>query len=177
MFKNKPFIFLTAYGDDATIKEASLTNPSSYLLKPFRKEDISAAIQVAVVNYAENKTATINSNNKTTKSKEILIQQTTFFIKQKDAYIKLLINDILFIESDKNYLTIQSNQEKFLIRNTIKEILEILPDNFVQTHRSFIVNTNKIDKISAINIKINTYIIPISNSYKNELLTHINKLN
>lgn len=176
MFKNKPFIFLTAYGDDATIKEASLTNPSSYLLKPFRKEDISAAIQVAVVNYSENKTATIDFKNKTAKNKEILKQQTTFFIKQKDAYIKLLIKDILFIKSDKNYLTIQSNQQNFLIRNTIKEILEILPDNFVQTHRSFIINTNKMDKVSAINIKINNYIIPISNSYKKELLSHIHKL-
>ena len=177
MFKNKPFIFLTAYGDKETIKEASVTKPSSYLLKPFRKEEISAAIQVAIINYAEKKVATLNDKNEKISDNDIVKQETSFFIKQNDAYVKLLINEILFFESDKNYLKIQTNSNAFLIRNTIKNMLVTLPNNFMQIHRSFIINTIKIDKITPLNIKINDYLLPFSNSYKKELLAKINKLN
>lgn len=46
--KKVPIIYLTAYSDEKTIKEAALTNPTSYILKPFREEDIEVALKLAV---------------------------------------------------------------------------------------------------------------------------------
>jgi len=46
--KQVPIIYLTAYSDEKTIKEASLTNPTNYILKPFKPEDIEVALKLAV---------------------------------------------------------------------------------------------------------------------------------
>ena len=179
IFKDKAFIFLTAYGDDKTIQQAIQTKPSGYLLKPFKKEDISIAIQIALINFTSNKTAksSLNNQHPETSSINLLRKKESVFIKQKRAFIKLVIKDILFIESDKNYLKIQTEKEVFIIRNTLKDISENLPNYFVQVHRSFIVNINHIDKIHTLNLKVGTFTIPLSSSYKKELLRLIETIN
>ncbi len=177
MFKNKPFIYLTAYGDDKTIQQAIQTKPSGYLLKPFKKVNISTAIQIALVNYTSGNVADINTDGNIDKNLELLQSKETVFIKQKDSYIKLTINDILFIESDKNYLKIQTENETITIRNTLKEISKNLPVNFVQTHRSFIVNIQHINKIQSYNIKVGSFLIPLSSTHKKDLLSIIETLN
>ena len=46
-----PFLYLTAFGDDDTIEKAKLTKPSGYLMKPFKKQDLKPAIEIALSNY------------------------------------------------------------------------------------------------------------------------------
>jgi DNA-binding LytR/AlgR family response regulator len=179
MFKDKAFIFLTAYGDNKTILQAMETKPSGYLLKPFKKEDISIAIQIALINFTSGKSIKSTTNNQYSKTNSInlLRRKETVFIKQKGVFIKLIIKDVLFIESDKNYLKIQTEKEVFVIRNTLKDISNNLPDFFTQVHRSFIVNINHIDKIHTISLKVGSFTIPLSNSYKKELLRLIKIIN
>jgi len=177
--QNIPFIYLTAYGDNKTIQQAIETKPSSYLLKPFKKINISTAVQLALINFANNKIAKINITPKPLLENEnhFLSKDGTVFIKQKDAYIKLIIKDILFMESDKNYVKIQTEENSFVIRNTLKNIAKKLPDYFVQIHRSFIINIKHIQKIHTLNLNVGSFIIPLSSAYKKELLSKIGTFN
>jgi DNA-binding LytR/AlgR family response regulator len=177
MFQDKPFIYLTAYGDSKTIEQASKTKPSAYLLKPFKKEDISVAIQMAIINYSNNKTAQVIQNSNAEEKSNIFSKKESFFIKQKSAFIKLQVSDILFMEADKNYVKIQTTKEQFVIRNTLKDIIGNLPDFFLQVHRSFIININHIDKILPLSIKLKGFTIPLGNLYKKELIKKIHTIN
>lgn len=55
--KKIPIIYLTAYSDEETIKRASLTNPTSYILKPFKKQDIEVALKLSICKSNNNDTA------------------------------------------------------------------------------------------------------------------------
>jgi DNA-binding LytR/AlgR family response regulator len=60
---------------------------------------------------------------------------------------------------------------------TFKEIMDILPeDNFVRTHKSYIIAINKIESIERNRIKIGEKLIPVGNTFKDEFYNRINKI-
>lgn len=150
--KNKfsiPFIYLTAYENPEIIGKAISTSPYSYLTKPFKNSDLIAAIQIS-------------------------IRQSAYFPKQKpfihvkdgDYNIKLEQEKINYIESEGNYLLFYTDQKIYKIRSTIKNILsEISESDFVQTHRAYVVNKNKIEKFNNKSLMIGNISIPISENY------------
>ena len=156
--KKIPFIYLTSYSDTKTISTAIETEPYGYLVKPFQQHDLLTSIEIALINFNKEKEKSINSP----------IQ-----IKIGDKSIRLNLDSILFIESDKNYVNIYTNKEVYKYRNTLQEFQENLPNNFVQTHKSFIVNSNLITSISKNVIEINEFKIPISKSFKDEIETYL----
>lgn len=163
-----PFIFLTAFGDEQTVVKATETIPYGYLLKPFIKESLMAAIHVAITNFSEK----FNLNNN--KSKEsVKYKENSIYIKHNDAYLKLLLEDLLFIESDKNYIQLFTEDAKFLVRSTLSKFHETLPTNFIQVHRSFIVNVKKIDTIKGNTLFLGVYKVSFSNSYKENLFKNL----
>lgn len=76
-----PFIYLTSYSDQKTLHEAKSTRPSGYLVKPFRKEDIYTAIEIALGNFAHRK---IDNNRREVR---ITNTQIPFRIKKAVNYI------------------------------------------------------------------------------------------
>lgn len=94
-----------------------------------------------------------------------------FFVKVDDAIVLLKYEEVLCLESERNYVTIYcSDGRKLLIRKTLQALNEILPLNFVRVNRSYIVNMDKISKLvgSRIYIKGLKDIVPII-SAKNRL--------
>ena len=91
------------------------------------------------------------------------------YIVLKDK-TKVYISDLVYIKSDDHYLQIYlSSGKKYLVRGKIKQIREELPPNFIQCHRSYIVNSNFVKKINRESlILIGNDIIPISRSYRNK---------
>lgn len=152
--KKIPFVYLTSYSDTKTIRSAIETEPYGYLVKPFQQHDLLTAIEIALINF----------NKEIGKSELSQIQ-----IKIGDKSIKLNLDAILFVESDKNYVNIHTNKEIYKYRNTLHEFQENLPSNFVQTHKSFIVNFNCITSVSKNLIEINEFKIPISKSFKENI--------
>lgn len=149
-----PHLFLTAYSDSETINNALKTEPLGYLVKPFQKHDLFTAIEIAILNYSKN-----NTNKK-----------DTLLIKHNEVYQKIDIQDILFIESDKNYLIINHLNDTYRYRSTISDFEKELPSNFIKTHKGFIVNIKKIKGFTNTQIYIEDYIIPISKTFKNPVL-------
>ena len=91
------------------------------------------------------------------------------FVRSNGADVKLFYNDIQWIESASEYVMIHTLNGKHMVYSNMNSILEKLTDKFIRVHRSYIINTDKIDKIHKDLIEINGEFIRVSKSYKNEL--------
>lgn len=156
-----PHVFLTAYSDDITIKNAIATNPYGYLIKPFQKAELFSSIEIALLNF--------NKQNTITKTDSDFI-----YIKHNEVFEKVTLDSIVYVESQKNYLLILTDEKEYRFRCTITEFITKLPDNFIKTHKGFIVNQNKIQGFNANFITIGTIKIPISKTHKEEVLQSLN---
>lgn len=153
-----PFIFLTAYENMDIIQKAISTKPYSYLTKPFKNIDLINSIEIA-----------LRQTHHSPKEKPQII------VKDGDYNIKLPLDEILYIESDGNYLLFHTQEKQYKSRSTIKQILEVLPSSqFLQTHRAFIVNKFKIEKYSIKAVIINNKMIPVSKNFVHHLSVNKN---
>jgi DNA-binding LytR/AlgR family response regulator len=168
-----PFIFLSAFSDQETIAKAAETNPSSYLVKPFTSADLYTSIELALLTHAKNVEELHLPASHTKVTNELLIRDS-IFVKDDLTYKKILIRDILYIEAFRNYLELYLIQGSHVIRSTLKDFLAILPAAyFMQTHRSFVVNMEKVDEVGGNFLQIGKAQIPISRNQKEEVLSRL----
>lgn len=162
-----PFIFITSHSDKATVSLAAELHPNGYLVKPFEQEDIYTSIEVAVAAHAEKRTVD--------RSKNFL--SDCIFVKTDRNYIKVNIADILWLQSDHNYIYIVTEKGKSIVRSNFKELLLNLPkDMFVQVHKSYMVNLQRIDAVSHSEITIHGSEVPLSRNFKDELMSKLNRV-
>ena len=167
--QNLPFIFLTALNDSATIQSAVKTNPYGYLIKPFNKEELYAAIEVALGKY--------NADRHELREED-LQEQEYLFIKEKGVFVKVKKLDILYVKADDKYIEVHVVGRKYVLRRNLSEFLSLLPRNaFLQTHRSYIVNVMEINSIGANFVKLGEVEIPMSNSRKEAIKARFDFLN
>lgn len=150
-----PFIYLTAYENAKVISEAVATSPYSYLTKPFKNSDLIASIELAIIKSAKEE-----------KPKPKIL------VKDGEYKVELPMEDINYIESDGNYLLFHTDKKIYKSRSTISQIMESLPTTkFVQTHRAFVVNKDKIEKYNAKSVVVKDVEIPLSKNYfPNEMI-------
>jgi len=87
--------------------------------------------------------------------------------------VKLYFNDILYIESLKEYIKIYTADKIIVTKYQLGQIEEHLPkEDFLRIHRSFIVAKEKIDAFTSTEIEINDKQLPIGRSYK-ELVNNL----
>lgn len=152
-------IFTTAYSEHAV--QSFELDAVDYLLKPFSLSRFLKACH---------------------KAKELFdlrnqpAERKTDFIFIKDGYeqIKVLLSEILYIEASGNYTQINLDGDRLLSsRITINELSEILPPKqFIRTHRAFIIARDKIDRYDRSQIWIGDKIIPIGNTYLQNIKFH-----
>ncbi|RYY58460.1 MAG: response regulator transcription factor [Chitinophagaceae bacterium] len=160
-----PFIFLTANSDMATIERAKKVKPHAYIVKPFNKEELFAAIEIAFSNY----TAQRNASDATS----VLTPVTgSTFLKDGKHFHRVAYADIVYIESDNNYTAVfLVNARKLLIRSSFTEFLGTLPISmFVRIHRSYAVNTSRIDSIDTDDVTVGGVQVPLSRSYRENVM-------
>ena len=78
----------------------------------------------------------------------------------------LLPDDILFLKGDGAYVEIHTYEGMILQRKLLKDIEDELPDFFIRSHRSYLVNKNKIEQMTAGSLFINSLEIPISRTHR-----------
>ena len=157
-----PHLFLTAYVDDTTIKNAIATNPYGYLVKPFQKAELFSAIEIAIMNF-----------NKCMPSEKTKLPDY-IFVKHHEVFEKVSLNTVLYDECQKNYLLLVTTDKEYRFRATITDFLCKLPNQFIKTHKGFIVNTHKIQSFNSSTIIVNNKSIPVSKTYKEAVLRKIN---
>lgn len=151
--KDKPMIiFTTAYKKFAF--EGFELNALDYLLKPIDFSRFSKAVEKALEYYRYKQ----SSNDEQSKS---------LFVYSEYRLIKILLDDIEYIESLDDYIKIHFTAAKPLITlMTLKNVLEKLPaDKFKRIHRSYIISINKIKSVLNKKVQLTSVELPISNSY------------
>ncbi|MFI1744312.1 LytR/AlgR family response regulator transcription factor [Thalassobellus sediminis] len=139
---SKPFVFLTSSTDRKIFERAKLTQPFSYLMKPFNELEILYALEMAVEKFYEQPDVFLGDEEDT------IISDDHLFIKKGKALKKVLITDIIYIEVEEKYCNIITKKEKFVILISLTKILKLLDESvFSRTHRNYIVNTEKIIEI------------------------------
>lgn len=163
-----PFIFLSSYEDLKTVNAALETKPYAYLQKPFNKTSLYSSIQLALSAYAqevaENSDYTDNS----------LIIKDSFFVKEKNGFVRVPTKNILYIQSQGNYLELHTDTKKHLIREAQKNLLLHLPENFQKVNKSCIVNLLHLESVSNSFLTLaNETEISLAPAYKNELMNKV----
>ncbi|MEP3838574.1 MAG: response regulator transcription factor [Algibacter sp.] len=139
---SKPFVFLTSSTDRNIFERAKLTQPFSYLMKPFNELEMLYALEMAVEKFYAQPNVFLGDEEDTIISSEFL------FIKKGKSLKKVLLADIIYIEVEEKYCNIITINEKFVILISLTKISKLLDDAFFsKTHRNFIVNTEKIIEI------------------------------
>lgn len=163
-----PFIYLTSYSDDETIRLAKQTFPMGYLVKPIDEKDLKTTLEIALNNFNEREVAKDKASNP---FKNIL------FIKDQNKLIKVKIEDVILAEASNNYTIVFTKNKKFILSSTLKVIEKRLTKwNFIRVHRSYLVNPHKIESIADNHIVIGPHEIPISRRMKDSFMEKINTL-
>lgn len=158
-----PFIFLTANSDIKTVQLAKVVNPNAFLVKPFVQDELHAAIEIAMHNFYANA-----KQDQPKPGKDFL------FIKDGTELHKINFSDILFLESDHVYVSVHTTTRRHLIRTSLQNCIEQLDKHiFFRIHRGYVVNLLKIESVLGYQIKIGERLLPISRSYKDELLSRL----
>ncbi|MFP3593020.1 LytR/AlgR family response regulator transcription factor [Chryseobacterium sp. SIMBA_038] len=154
--QNTKVIFTTAYSEYAV--DAFNINAVDYLLKPFSFERFRSAVEKVKIN---------------TENDEVKYLS----IRADYKLHKINFNDILLIEGLDDYIQIHlKDNSKITARSSMKNIMEKLSEkDFVRVHRSYIVPVNNIKTIVNRNIHIGDFIIPIGETYKEEVMRIVNK--
>jgi DNA-binding LytR/AlgR family response regulator len=146
-------IITTAYHQYAV--EGFDLNVTDYLLKPFEFERFLVAV---------NKVKTAQKiEQRPVESKE----KDHLFLNVQKKKLKILFSEIIYIESQREYIKIITTKKEYISKMSTHEIEELLPAHlFKRIHRSFIVSISKIESYTAEMVEVNGVSIPIGRGYR-----------
>jgi two-component system, LytTR family, response regulator len=157
-------VFTTAYKEHAA--DSYSFNTIDYLLKPITLKRFIAATKRIETHF---------QNQLPAERREIEDEDGYFFVKTGTELRKILLNEILYFESQKEYVKVVTNKFEVLTYRRLKDIEAQLKPPFTRVHNSFIVNIRQLTKIQASSIYIGDKQIPISDKFKDELMAIIQK--
>ncbi|KKB54373.1 MAG: LytR/AlgR family response regulator transcription factor [Parabacteroides gordonii] len=157
---NPPKVIITSAYEQYALKGYEL-DVTDYLLKPISFERFLKAV---------NKVHDLLQKETAPAAEEFL------FVKSDKQMKKVFLKDILFIEGLENYICIYTASDKILVHSTMKNIYNSLPESdFIQTHRSFIVNIHHVSLIEGNILNIAGHEIPVARNYRETVFARIIK--
>ena len=169
-FKNlihKPaVIFTTAYRDYAL--DGFELNAVDYLLKPIFFERFFLAIQ----KFQKLQQEPVNS----WPAETAMQRSGHLFVHKGKKQIKVVLDDILYVESLKDYIKIHLLQETLMVKEGISSFEKRIDQRFIRLHRSYIVNGEKITAYTKNDVEIGALEIPIGKNYKDNMLPFLKSL-
>lgn len=147
-------IITTAYHQYAV--EGFNLNVTDYLLKPFELERFLVAV---------NKVRTAQKEKQKPDERDTV--KDHLFINVQKKKVKILFSEIVYIESQREYIRIVTTQKEYVSKMSTHEIEAILPSHlFKRIHRSFIVSMSKIESYTTDMVEVNGVSIPIGRGYR-----------
>lgn len=161
-------IFVTAYRDYAV--ESYELDVIDYIVKPITFDRFFKAMNKFLNQFETKQPQVVKSieNNPTEESNYI-------YVSSNRKHIKIAFDQVLYIESLKDYVRIHTLEAKVMTKEKISEFIEKLPAHFIRIHRSFIVNTQMVTAFTNHDIEINGQEIPIGISYKKMVFGFLKK--
>ncbi len=156
-------IFITAYRDYAL--DGYELDIVDYLLKPVSFGRFMKAVLKAIKLIGIDNNITPESNGDSVNKDAFL------YFKIDKEMQKVLLNEILFIESSKGYVKLHlENGKSLLVKQGLSSLQKLLsPHRFLRVHRSYIITIEKISSYNPTCITIGNHKIPIGRLYKNEV--------
>ncbi len=163
--RNLPkIIFTTAHKEYA--HEGFELDAADYLLKPIRFDRFIKAVNKAFpqkTHEADTQALLINNESKSPAS--------FIYLRVDRKMIKVLLDDILYIESDKDYVKVFTEKNFIMTRQTIASVEAMLSESqFIRIHRSYIISLNKLKSFTAEIVEIADNELPIGKLYRNNFL-------
>ena len=156
-------VFTTAF--DRYAVESYKVNAIDYLLKPIAYDAFL---------HSANKALQMLETRSTQKS--VKSEERFFYVKSEYKLIRILIDDILYIEGLKDYVKIRlaAPQKSVNCLMNMKALEDYLPQqDFMRVHRSYIVNLKRVEAIDRLRVVIGDTFIPISDTYKDAVTQFI----
>jgi len=150
-------IITTAYHQYAV--EGFDLNVTDYLLKPFEFERFLVA-----VNKVRTSGTAVQQPGHRNEIKDHL------FVNVQKKKVKILFSEIVYIESQREYIRIVTTKKEWITKMSTHEIEVLLPaDLFKRIHRSFIVALKKIDSYTSDSVEVNGISIPVGRDYRDTI--------
>lgn len=166
ILQKKPLVILTtAYSEYAL--EGYELDVADYLLKPISFERFLKAVEKVTQRLSA--TQPIPVQEKIVREISTSTETTPAFIFVKDGtkLVKIRLSEILYIEGLKDYVSIVTRDKKIVSLQTMKSLVEQLPDNqFIRIHNSYIIAFDAIDAIQKEDVQIGKMLLPISDTYR-----------
>ncbi len=150
-------IFTTAYRDYAI--DGFELNAIDYLLKPITFHRFFRAIEKFLAQQPHTKTTEIKSIPSPS-------TQNYVYVRKDRKQVKVLFDDVLYIESIKDYIKIHLTDTSHITKHSLTAFASQLDSRFLRVHRSYIVNKDKITAYTKQDIEIHAIEIPIGESYR-----------
>lgn len=136
-------------------------NVIDYLHKPFSYSRFLKAVSKAQAYFADLRPA----------------EHENLFVKIDRTWTKIPVKEIIRLRADNDYVLIYTAKEKYKVLSSLKNIFDRLPKkDFMQVHRSHIVQLNEIDSMDGELIEINNRLLPVSKTYIKELHERLNMI-
>ena len=153
-----PYVFLSSQTDPDTIERVKYTNPLGYIVKPFTENGLRTNIELAWHKYIDSEPQFLT-------------------VKHEGRLHRINQNAIQYLKAFDNYCYIVTNTETFLVPHTLKYISEqIESDNFVKSHRSYVVNLKHVQSVNKNSLSFENENIPISASQKSLVITKLKSM-
>jgi len=158
---NPPAVIITTAYHQYAVEGFNL-NVTDYLLKPFEFERFLIAVN-KVSSFAK-ASADASSFADATIGKDYI------FLNVQKKKVRILFSEILYIESQREYVRIVTKKNEYLSKLSTHEIEKLLPSTlFKRIHRSFIVSLERIESYTAEEVEINGVVIPVGRDYRHVL--------
>ena len=155
---NPPAVIITTAYHQYAVEGFEL-NVTDYLLKPIEFERFLTAV---------NKVQTTEREpGEPDESKE---ERDFIFLNVKKKKVKISFSDLVYIESQREYIRVVTTKKEYLSKMSTHEIETLLPaSGFKRIHRSFIVSISRIESYTAEAVEVNGVSIPIGRSYRDAM--------
>lgn len=155
-------VFTTAYTDYAL--DSYEVDALDYLIKPIDPERFNRAVDKALSYHSLLKSAAVADVPAMSGADHIIV-------KADRRYVRINIDDIVYVEGLKDYVIIHLPERKVVTRMTVKGVEELLPTSkFLRVNKSYIVNSGRIDSFDNNDVYIGETEISIGASYRDTVL-------
>lgn len=160
--KHPPKVIITSAYQEYALQGYEL-NVVDYLLKPIEWSRFLKA-----VNKLEPSAEVQNMHQKSIAAAE---EKPYIFFNVNKRKVKIFLDEILYIESLREYIRITTHNKSILTKYQLNHIEELLThNNFLRIHRSFIVAKDKIETFSATDVEVGGQLLPIGRNYKDAVI-------
>lgn len=168
--KNIPILFITSYKDENTYQRAKSLRMIGFLVKPLNDLTLLTAIDACLRDIPES-----------IKDENLNLLNDSLLIKKGKLFHKVNLEDIYYIKSELEYVSIHTVDDKFIMRESLKKFIDILSSHrFFRSHQSYIINLDylsSVDMNDSVAILMNDHQAPISRRNRKLIEEQWTKLN